>query len=148
MCVNLKDAEWITLPYGAPDRDRDGKPARFIGLNYHTVLQGPQTNNMNRWRPVATPNSIVPSSLYGSSPFLIKIQFAANQPMMIYDRTREFQTAVSKGDCSPQVWKQIEDTCKAKGYWGAKLYVWAKRMADKEFAITLNHLPDQNSIPW
>lgn len=146
MCVNLKDAEWTTIPFGVPD---DGRPVLYSSsINFHTVLQGPQGTKISETPIVPVVSSTVPPNPYGSSPFLIKIQVTGTLPILIYDRTRDFQTSVLKSDCPPHIWKLLADTCKQKGCGGRKLFVWAKRTADKELVISLNRLPDQNSIPW
>ncbi|KAG8984164.1 hypothetical protein FRB90_005503, partial [Tulasnella sp. 427] len=94
-CNNLTNAVWSAMPFS--------KPA-FFGV------EGLWTTNISLYGTNRSEDSpkveqlpkkgeeAIPPNLHGDNPFLVKVQFNGSPHMMVYDRTRTFDTWFNRGD--------------------------------------------------
>lgn len=88
-----------------------------------------------------------PRNAHGNKLFLIKLQLAPDN-MLIYDRQRTFQVYFLK-DKNPVIFRKFQREMEGPrgGYYGRKMYRWAKRTGDWELSVCLDKEP-QEEIKW
>lgn len=92
-----------------------------------------------------------PENAHGDKLFLIKMQIAGpvgESHFLVYDRQRSMDVFyIEKKD--PVMFRRFRDEVQGPrgGYFGMKMYRWAKRISDWELSICLDRQPEEE-IKW
>ncbi|KAF5352281.1 hypothetical protein D9758_011972 [Tetrapyrgos nigripes] len=135
---------------------KSGKNLHLVTMNHRSKPSVDNATITSSLDPAATgtaSSTAIPSNIYGSKPFLIKIQRQVTPPgmnvnnlknnpnstMMIYDEQRTANFWLINGDDKEAFGTALEET--KTGPRGLKVYRWAKRVGDLELSVCIDKGP-------